>query len=90
MPQIIVLKAFSFAHRGVEVQELHPSDKPQEVAQEVVDHAGLIEEGYIELVDDVPSESPAPAPQPSAEAAAAPVSPTPAPARKTSGKKAAQ
>lgn len=90
MPKIIVLKAFAFAHRGVEVQQFEPHAEPQEAAQEVVDHAGLVEEGYIQLVEDEPSAPPAPAPQPAADAAAAPVAPTPAPARKTGGKKAAQ
>lgn len=50
MPQIKVLKPFAFAHRGVELEQFEPSDEPQDVAQEVVDHDGLVEEGYIELV----------------------------------------
>ena len=50
MPQIKVIKPFAFAHRGVEVEEFQPSDEPQEVSQEVADHAGLVDEGYIQIV----------------------------------------
>lgn len=56
MPKIIVLKPFAFAHRGIEVEELHPSPEPRDATQELVDHDGLVSEGYIEIVGE-PAES---------------------------------
>lgn len=57
MPQIIVLKPFKFAHRGVEVEEFepHPEREPREAPQELVDHDGLVDEGYIDIVGATPA-----------------------------------
>ncbi len=52
MPQIKVLKPFKFAHAGIRVEEFepHPEGEPRECTQELIDHDGLEEEGYVEIV----------------------------------------
>jgi len=55
MPQIKVIKPFAFAHRGVEVEEFQPSDETREVSDEVAEHAGLVDEGFIEIVGSEPA-----------------------------------
>ena len=52
MHKIKVLKPFKFAHGGIKVEEFepHPEGEPRECTQELIDHDGLEEEGYIEIV----------------------------------------
>lgn len=93
MPQIIVLKPFAFAHRGITIEQFepHPEREPREATQELVDHAGLVEEGYIEIVGEASAPAPAPEPAPAEpEQSPAAPEPAPAPARKTAAPRAAK
>ena len=50
MPQIMVIMPLAFDLRGVQVEEFQPSDEALEVSDELAEHAGLVEEGFIEIV----------------------------------------
>lgn len=52
MPLIKILKPLKFAHEGVRVEEFEPGDEPIEATDEMANHDGLVEEGYIELVGE--------------------------------------
>lgn len=90
MPQIKVLKPFKFAHGGTQVEEFepHPKGEPRDCTQELIDHDGLEEEGYIEIVSGDKSVPPSDATQGGADdAKPASVTTRTVPARKASPKK---